>query len=71
MLNRRVCRRNGGQLALDLYVPRRLAMRGVKGGEGDGGRVKSEELGFVTVGIGTTLGSRGGDGDTGQRDEKS
>jgi hypothetical protein len=46
-------------------------MRRVQRGEGDRGGIEGENLGFVTIGPGTTLGSRGGDDGTGQRDENS
>jgi hypothetical protein len=50
-------------------MPRRLLTRHIESGKGDGNRVEREKLGFVAVRTGTALGSRGGDCDTGQRDE--
>jgi hypothetical protein len=52
-------------------VPWRLAAGGIECGEGDGDRVEGQELGFVAIRTRSTLGSRGWDCDTGQRDENS
>jgi hypothetical protein len=52
-------------------VPGRLPAWRVERGKGDRDRVEGEELGFVAVRTGATLGSRGGNGGTGQRDENT
>ena len=71
VLDRRIRCRHGRELRLELQVPGGLPVGRVEGGKSDRDRIEGEQLGFVAIGTGTTLGSRGGDGGTGQRDEYS